>query len=79
MQPVAAVSLVFALVLSAALWVYLLRVCFARSTFLSILALMLPPLALLSLLPNWRQHRELFALALGALGFISIAVMLTTR
>lgn len=79
MQPVAAVSLVFALVLSATLWIYLMRVCFAQSTALGITALLLPPLALLLLTPHWRHHQALFILALGALGFISIAFVVTTR
>ncbi|WP_288131847.1 hypothetical protein [Microbulbifer sp.] len=79
MQPVAAVSLVFALILSATLWIYLLRVCFAQSTLLGIIALLLPPVALLLLVPHWQRHRELFALALAALGFISIAVVMTSR
>ncbi|MFV8780812.1 hypothetical protein ACNKU7_00185 [Microbulbifer sp. SA54] len=76
MQPVAAICLVFSLVLSAALWIYLVRVCFAQSTAHGVVALLLPPVALLSLLPAWQQHRQLFVMALGALGFISIAFIL---
>ncbi|WP_226664272.1 hypothetical protein [Microbulbifer aggregans] len=76
MPPVAAVCLVFALVLSAALWIYLVRVCFANSTVHGIVALLLPPIALLSLLPHWQQYRQLFLMALGAFGFISIAIIL---
>lgn len=76
MPPVAAVCLVFALVLSIALWIYLLRVCFAESSLHGLLAIFLPPVALLLLLPRWQAHRELFLMAIAALGFISIAVML---
>ncbi|WOX04127.1 hypothetical protein [Microbulbifer pacificus] len=76
MPPVAAVSLVITLVLGAVLWIYLLRVCFADSAPLGIVALFLPPLALLALLPQWKSHRQLFALAVGVLGCISIAAIL---
>ncbi|WP_295803769.1 hypothetical protein [uncultured Microbulbifer sp.] len=76
MLPVAAVSLVFALVLSAVLWVYLVRVGFAQSTVHGIVAIILPPIALLMLLPHWRKFRELFLLAFAALGFISLAAIL---
>ncbi|WP_105102458.1 hypothetical protein [Microbulbifer pacificus] len=77
MPPVAAVSLVFALVLGAVLWIYLLRISFADSTLFGIIALLLPPLALLFLIPRWQSHRELFALALAVLGLISIAGIAT--
>ena len=76
MQPVAAVCLVFALVLSAVLWVYLTRVSFAQSTLHGILAIILPPLALLLLLPKWPRFPELFLLAIAALGFLSLASIL---
>lgn len=75
MQPVAAVCLIFAVVISAALWIYLIRVCFTVSTLLGIVAVLLPPIALLSLLPSWQQNRELFLMTLAVLGFISIALI----
>lgn len=73
MQPVAAVLTVFALVFSAICWLRLVRVCFRQQTLLGLVAFFLPPLALLILLPRWREQRELFAIALAALIFISIA------
>lgn len=77
MQPVAAVCLVFALVLGAVSWVYLARVSFRESTLNGIVALILPPIALLMLLPRWQQNREIFLLAIAALGFISLVAILT--
>jgi hypothetical protein len=76
MPPVAAVLTIFALVFAAICWLRLLRVSFGQDLFQGLIAVFLPPLALLLLLPHWRRERELFALALAALGFISIAAFL---
>jgi len=76
MQPVAAVLTVFSLVFTAICWFQLARACFAQGTLPGIVALLLPPLALLTLLPQWRRHWEVFALAAAALAFVSIATIL---
>lgn len=76
MQPVAAVLTIFALVFAVICWLRLVRTCFRQDTLFGIIAVLLPPLALLLLLPQWRQQRELFALAIAALVFISIATFL---
>ncbi|WP_346838114.1 hypothetical protein [Microbulbifer sp. SAOS-129_SWC] len=76
MQPLAALLTVFALVFAAVCWLQLARVCFSQGTLAGIVALLLPPLALLSLLPQWRRQWELFALAGAALVCISIATSL---
>lgn len=73
MMPVAAVLTVFSLIFAFIGWLRLLRVCFGRDTLLGLIAVFLPPLALLMLLPQWRSERELFALAGASLVFISIA------
>ena len=52
MPPVAAVSLVFALVLGAALWIYIIRLSFQASTLMGIVALIFPPIPLAILLAN---------------------------
>ncbi|KUJ83874.1 hypothetical protein AWR36_008665 [Microbulbifer flavimaris] len=71
--PVAAVLTVFALVFAAIGWLRLILAGFREGTLFGLVALFLPPLALIGLVPRWRQHREIYALALGALVFISIA------
>ncbi|WP_193163059.1 hypothetical protein [Microbulbifer hainanensis] len=76
MQPVAALLTIFALVFAAICWLRLVRVCFGQDTLLGIIAVLLPPLALLSLLPRWRQYRELLLLAAASLTCIIIATNL---
>ncbi|GAA5525834.1 hypothetical protein Maes01_02407 [Microbulbifer aestuariivivens] len=73
MPPVAAVLTVFALVFAAIGWLRLLAAGFRLGTLFGLMALLLPPLALLGLAPRWRQYRDIYYLALGALVFISIA------
>jgi hypothetical protein len=75
LEPVAAVMTVFALVLGAICWLQLIRICFRQHMLLGLLAFLLPPLALLLLLPQWQKQKELFVLALAALSFISIAAI----
>ncbi|SHF26116.1 hypothetical protein SAMN04487965_1771 [Microbulbifer donghaiensis] len=76
MAPVAAVLTVFALVFGFISWLRLLRVGFGEQTALGLLAVFLPPLALLLLLPRWRQEREMFLLAAAALTFFCAAQLL---
>ncbi|WP_170833166.1 hypothetical protein [Microbulbifer marinus] len=76
MAPVAAVLTIFALVFGFLCWLRLLRVSFREHMLLGLLAVFLPPLALLLLLPQWRREREMFALAGAALLFISTSQML---
>ena len=74
MPPVAAVSLVFALVLGVALWVYIVRLSFQASTFMGVVALVLPPLALAVLLAA-PDSRKALALPTALLVIVtSIAV-----
>ncbi|AMX03810.1 hypothetical protein [Microbulbifer thermotolerans] len=75
MAPVAAVLTVFALVFAFLCWLRLLRVCFRQHLLLGLIAIFLPPLALLILLPGWEKERDMFALAAGALVAISIAAL----
>lgn len=74
MPPVAAVSLVFALVLGAVLWIYVLRRSFATSTLSGIIAILLPPLALLNILAHRRDDRELLALTGAVILLTCIAI-----
>lgn len=76
MPPVAAVSLVFALVLGAVLWIYVLRLSFAKSTLSGITAILLPPLALVNILAHRREDRELLALT-GAVILLTCIVIAT--
>lgn len=78
MPPVAAISLVFTLVLGAVLWVYLLRLSFALSTLSGVIALLLPPLGLVIMLAHYRSDRGLIGLTVAvfigvSLTFISYA------
>ncbi|WP_299594105.1 hypothetical protein [uncultured Microbulbifer sp.] len=74
MPPVAAVSLVFSLVLGAVLWIYLIRLSFEVSTGMGIAALVFPLLPLLILLSNPRHQEQLVTLASAILLFSSIVV-----
>ncbi|TLM79086.1 hypothetical protein ACONUD_14870 [Microbulbifer harenosus] len=74
MPPVAAVSLVFALVLGAVLWIYVLRLSFAESALSGIIAILLPPLALVNILAHRRQDRELVTLTGAVILLICTAV-----
>ncbi len=76
MPPVAAVSLVFALVLGAVLWIYVLRLSFAESALSGIIAILVPPLALINILAHRRDDRELVALT-GAVILLVFAVFAT--
>ncbi|MEX2962427.1 hypothetical protein [Microbulbifer sp. TYP-18] len=76
LSPVAAVLTIFALIFTAIGWLRLLRTSFHQNLLQGWLAIFTPPLALLLLAPHWRREKELFALALGALGFFSIAAFL---
>ncbi|MFI2812028.1 MULTISPECIES: hypothetical protein [Microbulbifer] len=75
MEPVAAVLTVFGIVFAALAWLRLLAVSFRAHPAMGFIAVLLPPLALLCLVPRWRQERELFLLALAALVFSSIATV----
>ncbi|MCO1332905.1 hypothetical protein MO867_01005 [Microbulbifer sp. OS29] len=63
MAPVAAVLTVFALILGAIAWLRLLLVGFARDPLSGLIALFLPPLALLLLIPQRHEEGEIFILA----------------
>ncbi|MFA0810473.1 hypothetical protein [Microbulbifer epialgicus] len=65
MLPVSAILMVFALAFTSIAWLRLLRVCFSDSPLAGCFALFLPPLALILLLPRWREEKELYQL-LGA-------------
>lgn len=75
MEPVAAVLTVFGIALAALAWLRLLAVCFRTHPALGLVAVLLPPLALLLLLPRWREERDLFLLALAALACTGIAAL----
>ncbi|WP_226703487.1 hypothetical protein [Microbulbifer elongatus] len=75
MQPVAAVSLVFAIVLSVVLWLQVLRLSFARSAFLAVLAFLCPPIPLLLLLLEAKHRQRLLPLVLLVAGFSSIVAI----
>lgn len=75
LDPVAAVLTIFALVCGAICWLGLIRAGFREHLLFGLTALLLPPLALLLLLPQWPKHRELVVLALAALGSISVAAI----
>ncbi|WP_043319985.1 hypothetical protein [Microbulbifer sp. HZ11] len=75
MPPVAAVSLVFLLVLSAVLWIYLIRLSFGISTVMGIAALIFPPLPLLLLLANSEHRRQLALLSVAILLLSSIVAL----
>lgn len=77
MPPVAAVSLVFALVLGAVLWIYVLRLSFAQSVLSGIIAILLPPVALLNILAHRRDDRELVALT-GTVILLTCAALATS-
>ncbi|WKD49598.1 hypothetical protein [Microbulbifer spongiae] len=68
MVPVNAALTVFALVFAAIAWLRLLRIGFADGNLSGLLALFLPPLALLLLLPRWREETDLFLLAGASCG-----------
>ncbi|WNZ56255.1 hypothetical protein [Microbulbifer sp. JMSA003] len=62
MSPVAAVLTVFALVLGAVAWLRLLFIGFSRDPLSGLIALFMPPLALLLLLPDRRENSDLYSL-----------------
>lgn len=68
MVPLNAALTVFALVFAAIAWLRLLRIGFADGNLSGLLALFIPPLALLLLLPRWREETELFLLAGASCG-----------
>ena len=76
MPPVAAVSLVFSLVLGAVLWIYLIRLSFKVSTGMAIVALIFPVLALLMFLIDSKYREQIFTLSAAILLFSSIAVFM---
>ncbi|WP_323846288.1 hypothetical protein [Microbulbifer magnicolonia] len=76
MAPVAAVLTVFALVFAFLCWLRLLRVSFREDLLLGIVAVLLPPLALLFFLCRWPQEREMILLAAASLVFIGAALTL---
>lgn len=73
MPPVAAVSLVFALVLGAALWIYIVRLSFQASTLMGIVALIIPPIPLAVLLANPAYRQSLVLPTALLILFTSIA------
>lgn len=75
MQPVAAVSLVFAIVLGVALWVQVLRLSFAQSALLAVLALLFPPIPLLLLSLDAKHRPRLLPLIFLVAGFSSIVAI----
>ncbi|MCA0899981.1 MULTISPECIES: hypothetical protein [Microbulbifer] len=75
MPPVAAVSLVFSLVLGIVLWIYLIRLSFARSSGMGVVALLLPPLAFIQLLTDPEHREQLLVLFVSILLFSSIAAL----
>ena len=75
MQPVAAVSLVFAIVIGAVLWVQVLRLSFVQSAILTVLALLCPPIPLLLLLLDSKHRQRLLPLVLLVAGFSSIVAI----
>ncbi|SDK37458.1 hypothetical protein [Microbulbifer yueqingensis] len=75
MEPVAAVMTVFGIVFAALGWLRLLAVCFREHPALGLVAVLLPPLALVFMAPRWREERELFLLVLAAVIFSSIAIV----
>ncbi|MCK7597894.1 hypothetical protein M0G74_11485 [Microbulbifer sp. CAU 1566] len=77
MQPVAAVSLIFTLVLGVVLWIYLMRLAFRDSTLLGVLAIALPPLALLIIVAQGAHNRELIAVTVAF--FCAASLFLTAH
>ncbi|MBY6190997.1 hypothetical protein KUV22_11250 [Microbulbifer agarilyticus] len=75
MPPVAAVSLVFSLVLGVVLWIYLIRLSVARSSGMGVVALLLPPLAFIQLLTDPEHREQLLVLFVSILLFSSIAAL----
>ncbi|MBN8429726.1 hypothetical protein JF535_02555 [Microbulbifer salipaludis] len=75
MQPVAAVSLVFTLVVGAILWIQVLRMSFAASSGLGVLAILCPPIPLVLLLADHRRRRTLLPLLLLVAGLSSIVAL----
>ncbi|WP_078083975.1 hypothetical protein [Microbulbifer mangrovi] len=75
MQPVAAVSLVFTMVLSAVLWIQVLRLSVAESTGLTVLAILCPPIPLALLLFDSHHRQRLLPLAVLVAGFSSIVAI----
>ena len=71
----AAVSLVFAIVLGAVLWVQVLRLSFAHSALLVVLTFLCPPIPLLVLLVDSKHRQRLLPLTLLVAGFSSIAAI----
>ncbi|QFT56904.1 hypothetical protein [Microbulbifer sp. THAF38] len=76
MMPVSAVLTVFALAFAAIAWLRLVKVCFDDSTIAGFLALFIPPLALMLLLPRWRQEQELYLLWGAALACLLLSFVL---
>lgn len=75
MQPVAAVSLVFTLVIGAILWIQVLRISFAESTGIAVLAILCPPIALALLLLDRGHRQNLLTLVVLLAGFSSIVAI----
>ena len=73
MMPVSAILTVFTLVFAAIVWIRLLSVCFDDSTFAGFIALFIPPLALMLLMPRWRQEKDLYQL----LGLALVCLLLS--
>ncbi|WP_066960184.1 hypothetical protein [Microbulbifer sp. Q7] len=75
MQPVAAVSLVFTLVVGAILWIQVLRMSFAASSGFGVLAILCPPIPLVLLLADHRCRKTLLPLVLMVAGLSSIVAL----
>ncbi|MBB5211605.1 hypothetical protein [Microbulbifer hydrolyticus] len=75
MQPVAAVSLVFTIVLGAVLWVQVLRLSIAESTGLAVLAILFPPIPLALFVISSRHRQKVLPLVLLVAGLSSIAAI----
>ncbi|WP_157954189.1 hypothetical protein [Microbulbifer sp. A4B17] len=76
MTPVAAVLTIFALVLGTIAWLRLIFIGFNRDALSGLIALFLPPLALLLLLPDRRENSDLYLVCGAALLCLLAALIL---